>query len=159
MFSNKFRMSFGAKKPVAPAVAIEVPKPATVDERAEDSDSKSSSTTEEKPIENNFLGAIQRMQRGYEEQLETNTRNLPSAITPSLPNETPVLKPPAATIVVIQEERPDSGGVADLFEGKVGTLGHGADVIERVAPMWLADVLLRVGTDVVGAKEDCADFC
>ena len=48
------------------------------------------------------------------------------------------------TTILIQEDRPDSGGVADLFEGKVGTLGSQADLIEKAAPMWLAEVLLRV---------------
>jgi len=66
-----------------------------------------------------------------------------SSISPSLPNETPVLKPPPETIILIQEDSADSGGVADLWEGTVGSIGREADVVERVAPSWLADVLLR----------------
>jgi WD repeat-containing protein 48 len=60
-----------------------------------------------------------------------------------LPNDTPVLKPPTNTTILIQEDRVDSGGVADLFEGRVGSLGHQADLIEKVAPIWLAECLLR----------------
>jgi WD repeat-containing protein 48 len=68
---------------------------------------------------------------------------VPTLITPSLPHETPVLKPPPSTIVLIQVDQPDSGGVADLWGGSVSTSGHDADIIERVAPNWLFDVLLR----------------
>lgn len=127
-------------------------KPAPANETpSEDSDSRSSKT-EDRIIEDNFLGAIQRMRLGYEEQLhhpppqndgEEPSLRLDSAITPSLPNDTPVLKPPSNTTILIQEDRVDSGGVADLFEGCVGSLGHQADLIEKVAPMWLADCLLR----------------
>jgi WD repeat-containing protein 48 len=76
--------------------------------------------------------------------LGTGVTDIVSAIAPSLPNDTPVLKPPAMTTILIQEDRPGSGGVADLFEGKVGTLALQADLIEKVAPMWLGEVLLRV---------------
>ena len=121
----------------------ETPKPVVVDEKADDSDSRSSKT-DEKVIEDNFWGAIQRMRRSYEEQVQAGSQHLTSLITPSLPNDTPVLKPPHTTTILIQEDRPDSGGVADLFEGTVGSLGQQADLIEKVAPMWLADALLRV---------------
>ena len=65
-----------------------------------------------------------------------------TAITPSMPNETPVLKPPLSTTVIIQEDRPDSGGVADLYRGTVGSLHEDADLLERVVPTWLGDLLL-----------------
>ena len=65
-----------------------------------------------------------------------------SLIAPSLPNETPVLKPPPLTTVIIQEET--SGGSADLYRGTVGTVGEDVDLIEERAPMWLGDLLLRV---------------
>ena len=68
---------------------------------------------------------------------------LETSIMPSLPSETPVLKPPASTTILIQEDRPEAGGVADLFEGKVGKLKESIDRIEKFAPMWLGDVLLR----------------
>ncbi|PSN73177.1 WD repeat protein-like protein [Corynespora cassiicola Philippines] len=144
MFGKKFGMSFNMKKFASPASSTpEAPKPAaTTEEKSEDSDSRSNKT-DEKVIEDNFFGAIQKIRNGYDEQVSCGATTLNTQIAPSLPNETPVLKPPASTTILIQEDRPDSGGVADLFEGKVGSLGHQADLIEKAAPMWLADVLLR----------------
>ncbi|KAF2120584.1 WD repeat protein-like protein [Lophiotrema nucula] len=142
LFSKKFNMSFNMKKFGTGSTASEAPKPAAVDEKSEDSDSRSTKTNE-KVIEDNFHGVIQKIRQGYEEQISLGAMIVSSQIAPSLPNETPVLKPPATTTLLIQEDRPDSGGVADLFEGKVGSLGQQADLIEKCAPTWLADVLLR----------------
>lgn len=61
----------------------------------------------------------------------------------STSQDAPVLRPPPDTRVIIQEERTESGGAADLFEGNIGSLGMQADLIENVAPAWLADVLLK----------------
>ncbi|KAF3035722.1 hypothetical protein E8E11_001236 [Didymella keratinophila] len=142
MFGKKFKMGFTKNMFATGApIAAEAPKP-VVDEKADDSDSHSSKTNE-KTFEDNFLGSIQRIRHGYEEALNTGVTDLISTIAPSLPNDTPVLKPPAMTTILIQEDRPGSGGVADLFEGKVGTLGLQADLIEKAAPMWLGEVLLR----------------
>ncbi|XTI83619.1 WD40 repeat-like protein [Cenococcum geophilum] len=141
LFSKKFNMSFKKKK-FGQASSPEVNKPVAVDEKSEDSDSRSSKT-DDRVVEDNFLGVIQKIRHGYEDLVQEGAPVLTSTITPSLPSETPVLKPPLATTILIQEDRPDSGGVADLFEGKVGSLGQQADLIEKVAPVWLADVLLR----------------
>ncbi|KAH6615172.1 hypothetical protein C7974DRAFT_466206 [Boeremia exigua] len=142
MFGKKFNMGFSKKMfATGTAIAAEVPKP-VVDEKAEDSDSRSTKT-DEKIFDDNFGGSIQRIRHGYEEALSSGVTDLVAAIAPSLPNDTPVLKPPAMTTILIQEDRPGSGGVADLFEGKVGTLALQADLIEKAAPMWLGEVLLR----------------
>lgn len=143
MFGKNFKMGFSMKKFSTGTAVTEPAKPAAVDEKTEDSDSQSTKT-DEKTFEDNFLGSIQRLRQGYEEQLAAGATTLDSQIAPSLPNETPVLKPPANTTILIQEDRPEAGGVADLFEGKVGSLGQQADLIEKAAPMWLAEVLLRV---------------
>lgn len=143
LFSKKFNMSFNMKKFGAASTPLEAPKPATVDEKSEDSDSKSSKT-DEKVYEDSFYGAVQKIRHSYEEQANMGAVTINSLITPSLPNDTPLLNPPASTTILIQEDRPDSGGVADLFEGKVGTLAQQVDLIEKSAPRWLADVLLRV---------------
>ena len=143
MFGKKFNMSFNMKKFGTGTSSSEPAKPAIVDEKSEDSDSRSTKTNE-KIFEDNFYGSIQRIRQTYEEQLAASAGKLETQITPSLPNDTPVLKPPASTTILIQEDRPEAGGVADLFEGKVGSLGLQADLIEKVAPMWLAEVLLRV---------------
>ncbi|KAF2869775.1 hypothetical protein BDV95DRAFT_576313 [Massariosphaeria phaeospora] len=143
LFSKKFNMSFNMKKFGAQSSTPETTaKPAAVDEKSEDSDSRSTKT-DEKVIEDSFFGALQKIRQAYDDQLNVGITSLNSQIAPSLPSETPVLKPPASTVILIQEDRPDSGGVADLFEGKVSSTGHQADLIEKVAPMWLADVLLR----------------
>ncbi|KAF2084420.1 hypothetical protein K490DRAFT_49227, partial [Saccharata proteae CBS 121410] len=140
----KMSMSFTGMKKLGRTQTIETTKPVAVDEKAEDSsDSTSSKAAEDRVIEDNFLGVVQRIRHRYEDELLEGAQSLTSAITPSLANETPVLKPPLGTTILIQEDRPDSGGVADLFEGQVGTLGQQADLIEKVAPMWLGEVLLR----------------
>ncbi|KAF2276189.1 WD repeat protein-like protein [Westerdykella ornata] len=141
LFSKKFNMSFNMKKFGSPVAAPETPKPAAADDKAEESDS--TNKTDEKAYEDSFLGTIQKIRQIYEDQVNMGVTTLNSQIMPSLPNDTPVLKPPESTTILIQEDRPNQGGVADLFEGKVGTLGLQADLIEKVAPAWLADVLLK----------------
>ena len=145
-------MGFGLKSLKKEKTNDTAAKPAIVETPSEDSDSRSSKT-EDRVIEDNFLGAIQRMRLAYEDHLAhplpvkegeaPPELRLESAITPSLPSDTPVLKPPMNTTILIQEDRVDAGGVADLFEGSVGSLAGSADLIEKVAPMWLADCLLR----------------
>jgi WD repeat-containing protein 48 len=141
-FGKKFGKMFGMKK-LGKTTTNETAKPIVIEEKSEDSDSRSSKT-DERLVEDNFLGGIQKIRHHYEDLLQEGVENLVSGITPSLPNDTPVLKPPLSTTILIQEDRPDSGGVADLFEGKVGSLAQQADIIEKVAPMWLAECLLRV---------------
>ena len=142
MFGKKFNMTFNMKKFSTGTAIVEPAKP-SVDEKAQDSDSHSTKTID-KTIEDNFYGSLQRLRQGYENQVAMGVTKLESHITPSLPSDTPVLKPPASTTILIQEDQPEAGGVADLFEGKVGSLGQQADLIEKAAPMWLAEILLRV---------------
>lgn len=145
MFGRKFKMSFGGMKKLGRTQTNEAtskPSMETPVETPEDSDSRTSKS-EDRVIEDNLLGVIQTIRHRYEDELQEGAQNLTSAITPSLANETPVLKPPIGTSILIQEDRPDSGGVADLFEGTVGSLGHQADLIEKVAPKWLGEVLLK----------------
>ncbi|MCJ1316185.1 hypothetical protein MMC15_001505 [Xylographa vitiligo] len=138
LFGKKFRMNFPKKLGRS---SVEV-KPIVVDDKSEESDK--SSEREDKIVEDNFYGIVQKIRNDYDEQLLTNPSSpLPTGINPSLPNETPVLKPPPFTTVIIQEDRPDSGGVADLYRGTVNSVGKDADVIEKTAPMWLGDLLLR----------------
>jgi WD repeat-containing protein 48 len=153
MFGKKMWKNFGMKS--LKKTQTKDANPAPVEERSEDSDSRSSKT-EDRIIEDNFLGAIQKIRLEYDSELQVLEKNekkgetsegtmkLESKIQPSLPNDTPVLKPPANTTILIQEDRINSGGVADLFEGTVGSLGSQADLIEKLAPVWLADVLLKV---------------
>lgn len=163
LFGKKFRMGMsfsGMKKMGRPSQAADKDKPAPVEEKEEtESDSRSSKTSNSRVVDDNLLGTIQKIRYSYEDSLHAQQQSqlardnglpvtikpleLPSAITPSLPAETPVLKPPLNTTILIQEDRPEAGGVADLFEGTVGALGEMCDLVERAAPMWLGEVLLR----------------
>lgn len=139
LFGKRFRMNFPKK---LGRTSVEAKTPA-VDEKAEESDK--SEEKEERVIEDNFLGTIQRLRYEYEEILHTNpSQPLPPGIYPSSRSETPVIEPPPHTTIIIQEDRPDSGGVTDLYRGTVRSVGHDADLIERSGPMWLGDLLLRV---------------
>merc|ERR1712093_331348 len=99
-----------------------------------------------KVIEDNFYGVIQKIRHEYEEHLEHKPDvPVPVGITPSLPMETPVLRPPEHTTIIIQEDDPASGGLADQYSGEIGELGSAeqVDVLEKIAPMWLGEVLLK----------------
>ena len=142
LFSKKFRMNFPKKLGRS---SVEAKQPIVIDERAEESDK--SSDKEDRTVEDNFLGVVQKIRYDYDEQNAADAREpLQSSLAPSLPSETPILKPPPFATVIIQEDRPDSGGVVDLYRGTVASTGQDADLIEKAAPMWLGDLLLRVRT-------------
>ncbi|OQO05734.1 hypothetical protein B0A48_09828 [Cryoendolithus antarcticus] len=176
LFGKKFRMNMsfaaGMKKMNMPSLGANktstTDKPAAVatETAKEDAETDSHSSTSHRTTDENLLGTVQRIRWAYEDSLQSQVNSnaasenglpvarrsidLPSLITPSLPAETPVLKPPLNTTILIQEDRPEAGGVADLFEGSVGSLSSSIDIIERVAPMWLGEVLLR---NTVPAKD------
>ncbi|KAF2965069.1 hypothetical protein GQX73_g8503 [Xylaria multiplex] len=140
-FGKKFRMgmSFGSKK-TGRSASSNTEKPVVVEEKPEENKSESSSN-HEKEVDDNFRGSIQKIHNDYEKQLADDPdRFVETKITPSLPNETPVLKLPSGTKVIIQEET--SGGSADVYRGTVMTVGVDADIIEEKAPMWLGEILL-----------------
>lgn len=146
LFGKKFRMgmSFGSKK-LGRSASTNIEKPVVVDEKAEDSSETSENGEKEKEVDDSFHGIVQRVRHEYEKFMQDFPgQQVESGITPSLPNETPVLKPPPLTTVIIQEET--SGGSADLYRGTVATVGEDASLIEERAPMWLGDLLLRVHT-------------
>lgn len=163
LFGKKLRMgmSFSGMRSMAKMQINEKEKPTVVEEKEEtQSDSQSSKTDNSREVQENLLGTVQKIRYGYEDSLQAQIQNqqayenglpvpvpttidVPSAIVPSLPAETPVLKPPPNTTILIQEDRPEAGGVADLFEGTVSSLGEQCDQLERYAPMWLGEVLLR----------------
>lgn len=143
LFGKKFRMNFPKKLGRTSVDA----KPLVVDEKSEGSEK--SEDREEKLVQDSFFGAIQKIRHDYDEHQQVNTTQpLPLGITPSTPSETPELILPPYTSVIIQEDRPDSGGVADLYRGTVSSVGRDADFIEQTGPMWLGDLLLRVRTQL-----------
>lgn len=139
LFGKGFRMKFPKK---LGRTSTDV-KPAVVDEKSEESDK--SEEKEDKTIQDSFYGCIQKIRYEYEERMQNDpSYHLSSGITPSPLSETPILRLPPFTTVIIQDERPDSGGVADLYRGTVSSVGQDADLIEKVAPTWLGDLLLKV---------------
>lgn len=141
-FTKKFRMgmSFGTKKLGRSASATATEKPAITEEKTAESES-SSNHEPEKEYDDNFLGVIQKIQDEYVKQLtDSPEKVVETRVAPSLTNETPVLKLPSGTKVIIQEET--SGGSAELYRGTIETVGADADVIEKCAPQWLGEVLL-----------------
>ena len=138
---KKFRMTFGTKKLSRSASQATTEKPAIVEEKTEESES-SSVHEKEKEVDDSFFGVIQKIHQEYDRQLAENPgKPVETRVVPSLPNDTPVLKLPPGTKVVIQEET--SGGSANLYQGTVEDVGKDADLIEQKAPMWLGDVLLQ----------------
>lgn len=167
LFGKKFRMNmsaFSGMKKLGRTVTNDnkTSKTSAPDERSSDmeSDSHSEHTNQSRIVDDTLLGTVQKIRYAYEDLLqeqlvaqqaydnglpvaEPGKFELPTAIMPSLPQDTPVLKPPAGTTILIQEDRPEAGGVADLFEGTVGSLGEKCGLLETSAPMWLGEVLLR----------------
>ena len=95
----------GGSKPVAVAIGD---KAAALLEEAED---------KADPLDD-FLGGVIKRIRGDYDIMARRDPNEPiaSSINPSLPLETPVLKPPLNTEIIIQEDKPDFGGVADSLD-------------------------------------------
>lgn len=154
LFGKKFRMgmSFGSKK-LGRSASTNTEKPIVVDEKVEDGSETSENGEKEKEVDDSFFGIVQKIRNEYDKALlENPEQKVESGITPSLPNETPVLKPPPMTTVIIQEET--SGGSADLYRGTVATVGEDASLIEERAPMWLGDLLLRVSLSTFITKPD-----
>lgn len=141
LFGKSFRMKFPKKIGRASADV----KPVVTDEKSEESDR--SEEKEDRTIQDNFWGVIQRTRRSYEERVQQGlTLNILSTVTPSPLSETPILQLPANTLVIIQDERLDSGGVADLYRGTISSVGYDASQVEKVAPVWLGELLLKVSS-------------
>lgn len=138
-FGKKFRMSFSTKKLGRSPSQATQEKPVVVDEKAVESES---SSNHEKEVDDSFFGVIQKIRHEYDKQLsESPDKMVETGVAPSLATDTPVLKLPAGTKIMIQEET--SGGSSNVYQGTVESVGRDADIIEQKAPMWLGDVLLQ----------------
>ncbi|KAK2808316.1 hypothetical protein FQN50_004876 [Emmonsiellopsis sp. PD_5] len=112
-----------------------------IEEKAEESDK---SSEKEKVYDENLSGVIEKIRFEYEERLNENPGQvLETSITPSDESETPPLTIPPHTAILIQEEHPDAAVPADLYRGSVGMIGKDADKLEKTAPQWLGELLLR----------------
>jgi WD repeat-containing protein 48 len=144
LFGKKFQMGFQKKAP-RPSSEVKTPVAAPEEKSDDAASSKSSDKDDSKVVEDNFFGVVQKIRQEYDESLEHKPDEPPPpGIMPSLPIETPVLKPPPHTLIIIQEDNPESGGLADQYRGEISELGKEADVLEKIAPMWLGELLLRV---------------
>ncbi|KAG0639544.1 hypothetical protein HOY80DRAFT_921414 [Tuber brumale] len=135
--------SFGTRKLGRSASTDMANKPtvSTVDEKPSGDESAISDKPD--PLEDTLLGVLRKIRGSYDIQVrERVDEPSRSSIAPSLPLETPVLKPPGNTTIIIQEDRLDFGGVADLYRGTVSCVGEDADLLEKVAPAWLGDLIL-----------------
>lgn len=138
-FGKKFRMSFSTKKLGRSPSQATQEKPVVVDEKAVESES---SSNHEKEVDDSFFGVIQKIRHEYDKQLsDSPDKMVETGVTPSLATDTPVLKLPTETKIMIQEET--SGGSSNVYQGTVESVGRDADTIEQKAPMWLGDVLLQ----------------
>jgi WD repeat-containing protein 48 len=99
-FGKKFRIPFSTKKLGRSASSTAQEKPAVVDEVAEESES---SSNHEKEVDDSFYGVVQKIRNEYERQTaEAPDKLVETKVTPSLANETPVLKLPPGTKIFIQ---------------------------------------------------------
>lgn len=154
-FGKKFRMGnpFGSKK-LSRSASTNTEKTAaataTTTEDAKEgeggaSESSSNADKDAPLVDDSLGGVVQRLRLEYDRQVaDQPDRHVESRIRPSLPSDTPVLKLPPQTKIILQEET--SGGSANLYRGTVASTGADADIIERCAATWLGEVLLLVST-------------
>ena len=121
---------------------------ATPTDSGSEEPSERASQKEQKEFEYNFYGVLQKLRDGYEEQIQTSPgRPVLTSICLLHTDELPLLTPPPYTLVLLQDDDPDAGGIVDTYQNTVKDLGGDADMIEKLAPAWLGEVLLRVGQD------------
>jgi WD repeat-containing protein 48 len=137
-FGKKFKNPFGSKK-LGRSTSTSAENKPVVEEKAEESET---SSTQEKEFEDSFQGVIQRIRSEYDKQAaEAPDALVETRLAPSLPNETPVLKLPPNTKVILKEET--SGESSNIYIGTVKDVGRDTDIIEQRGAMWLGELLLQ----------------
>lgn len=141
-FGKKFQMNF-PKKLARPSTET---KP-IAEEKEEESD-KSSEKEKEKLFDDNIHGVIEKIRADYDVYVAAHPgHELETLITPTPEIEAPVLNLSPQTAIIIQEENRDSAVAADLYRGTIATVRENVDEIEKAAPTWLGEFLLRVCTN------------
>lgn len=94
----------------------------------------------EPSYDDTLAGVLQKVRNDYDSSGSYGE----SSFSVSLANETPLLKLPPETAIIISEQRVDAGGTVDLYRGTVASCGNDDDVeiLEPAAPGWLAEFLL-----------------
>lgn len=142
-FGKRLRNSFAPSKMFTKATTADVAKSQPVEE-PESTESKHTAS-EEAINEDSIVYALTLVRQSYTNPPGEGNSGLPtSALIPPPQVEAPHVVLPASTLVIIQEDRPSSGGFADLLEMRVDSTARYADLLEKVGPFWLGDVLLRV---------------
>ncbi|KAL1955217.1 hypothetical protein VTO42DRAFT_8929 [Malbranchea cinnamomea] len=138
LFSKKkFQMSFPKK---LGRTSTET-KP-IIEEKVEDP--QKTSSVGEKVYDNHFCGVIDKIRDDYKKFLDEHPEQpLQTSICPSSTDETPILDIPPHVDIIIQEDHQDLGVPADLYRGTVATVGRDADQLEKAAPAWLGEFLLK----------------
>lgn len=144
-FGRRLKSTFTPKKSMKNLSAAEERK-TVVDEKESTPEQKlAENPADELPVGNTMLHVLEEIRAQYLKQKEQAVDSkLKPLMTPALPNDAPVLEPPTNTAIIIQDDHPSAGGVTDLFEGYLDQLGRHADYIEKVAPRWLGNLLLKV---------------
>lgn len=144
-FSKRLRSTFSPKKSIKLQGPTETAKQEASEDRSETPEADATEVSKAKgALGNTLIAILHQFRETYTDHLNRIGNPPKSLISPSLPVETPVLSLPLQTAVVIQEQRPDSVGVADLFESNIGDLGKNVELFERTAPSWLGEILLLV---------------
>lgn len=176
--------SFGTKKLQSKPEKDEATAPSTSNgsekEEAEKAEEEAANATPKETAPYMFSDVLTSIRKTYEKALfpqETNNEKddisetsisripvlaedgkLKSALTPTPIEEAPPIQPMQDTIIIIAEQKVSVDGSMDLYRGTVASLGCDADVLEAVAPGWLAELLLLVISGVCTANLDRTDF-
>ena len=145
-FGKRLKNTFTPKKLGKSSGAAEDSKTAQAAEQESDAaTSTADSGSDSSDGQDTMLSVINTIRAEYAKQKQDNpSAPIQSLVRPILPTDYPVLEVPGNTAIIIQEDHPASGGVADLFEGYRNQLGRNVDLIEKIAPRWLGGLLLKV---------------
>ncbi|KAK2746372.1 hypothetical protein FQN57_003254 [Myotisia sp. PD_48] len=136
LFGKKFQMTFPKK---LGRTSIET-KP-IIEEKVEESDK---SSEKEKPLDESFRAVVETLRADYDTYIiSAADKEVNSLITPTPESEAPILELPPHTAIIIQEENPNSAVASDLYRGTVASVRQDVDLLEKAAPTWLGDLLLR----------------
>jgi WD repeat-containing protein 48 len=156
--------SFGTKKLVLKSEKDDVSSPQTTngaDKEDEKLDEETNGSTPAKDSPYTIADVLSTIRKTYETALnpiegekseESSVSSLKvledgrlrSAITPSMPEDTPVIRPSQDTIILIAEQKVSVDGSMDLYRGTVASVGDDIDILESIAPGWLGELLLLV---------------
>ncbi len=93
-------------------------------------------------IDDTFESVLRKIHNQYLTAAQTRSGRIDTLLSPLTSKDTPVLKIPGSTVVIISEDRPASGGLIDVYRGTISRMSKDAQEIEKVAPSWLGELLL-----------------